>query len=68
VGTNLQDNTEMGVSAEASQDFTSIGPVCTYGAPGDPCLPLVSSHMLFTHFQYPKTSSLTRLSSSGKPV
>jgi choline dehydrogenase len=43
VRTNLQDDTEMGVSAEASQDFTSIGPVYTYGAPGDPCLPLVSS-------------------------
>jgi len=43
VGTNLQDNAEVGVSAQASQDFTSIGPACTYGAtPDDPCLPLVS--------------------------
>jgi choline dehydrogenase-like flavoprotein len=43
VGANLQDNTEMGVSAQGSQDFTSIGPACTYGAtPDDPCLPLVS--------------------------
>ncbi|KAE8452291.1 hypothetical protein EG329_000991 [Mollisiaceae sp. DMI_Dod_QoI] len=39
VGTNLQDNTEMGVAAEsATQNFTTIGPICTYGAPGDPCL------------------------------
>jgi choline dehydrogenase len=47
VGTNLQDNTEMGVSAQANQDFTSVGPPCTYGAtPDDPCLPLVSSPVL----------------------
>lgn len=38
VGANLQDNTEMGVGAAANQVFSSIGPVCTYGAPGDPCL------------------------------
>ncbi|RDL40480.1 GMC oxidoreductase [Venustampulla echinocandica] len=38
VGTNLQDNTEFGVAAGASLNFTSKGPVCTYGAPGDPCL------------------------------
>jgi choline dehydrogenase len=38
VGTNLQDNPEMGIAASASQNFTSTGPICTYGAPGDPCL------------------------------
>jgi choline dehydrogenase len=49
VGTNLQDNTEMRVSAEASQDFTSIGPACTYGGtPDDPCLSLVSETCSFT--------------------
>jgi choline dehydrogenase len=31
----------MGVSATSSKNFTSIGPACTFGAPGDPCLPLV---------------------------
>ncbi|KUJ08061.1 GMC oxidoreductase [Mollisia scopiformis] len=40
VGSNLEDNYEMGVAASASKNFTSIGPVCTFGAPGDPCLPL----------------------------
>ncbi|EPE33453.1 FAD/NAD(P)-binding protein [Glarea lozoyensis ATCC 20868] len=39
VGSNLQDNTEYGVAAGASQPFTSKGPVCTYGStPDDPCL------------------------------
>ncbi|KAG4421748.1 hypothetical protein IFR04_005124 [Cadophora malorum] len=38
VGKNLQDNTEMGVVAEASTNFTNKASVCTYGAPGDPCL------------------------------
>ncbi|TVY59695.1 Oxygen-dependent choline dehydrogenase [Lachnellula suecica] len=41
VGTNLQDNTEYGVAAGASVDFTSKGPSCTYDTPGidDPCMP-----------------------------
>lgn len=38
VGANLQDNTEMGLIAQASTNFTNIGPLCTQGAPGDPCL------------------------------
>ncbi|KAH8654420.1 hypothetical protein BGZ60DRAFT_386199 [Tricladium varicosporioides] len=38
VGTNLQDNLEMGVTAAGAHDFTSTGPICTFGAPGDPCL------------------------------
>lgn len=38
VGQNLQDNYEMASAASASKNFTSIGPICTYGAPGDPCL------------------------------
>jgi len=38
VGWNLQDNQEFGMFANAAQAFTSKAPVCTYGAPGDPCL------------------------------
>jgi choline dehydrogenase len=38
VGANLQDNNELGLIATAAQDFVNIAPVCTYGAPGDPCL------------------------------
>ncbi|KAF8865593.1 FAD/NAD(P)-binding domain-containing protein [Acephala macrosclerotiorum] len=39
VGTNLQDNLEMGVVAfSANKTFTFDGPICTFGAPGDPCL------------------------------
>jgi len=38
VGYNLQDNQEFAVIATAAQNFTNISPVCTYGAPGDPCL------------------------------
>lgn len=39
VGSRLQDNTEYGVAATASQNFTSIGPIATYEAPGgDPAL------------------------------
>ncbi|KAM3073933.1 hypothetical protein ACMFMG_008549 [Clarireedia jacksonii] len=38
VGTNLQDNTEFGVAATFPTNFTNLGPVCTLGAPGDPCL------------------------------
>ncbi|KAH7323833.1 GMC oxidoreductase-like protein [Rhexocercosporidium sp. MPI-PUGE-AT-0058] len=38
VGKNLQDNTEMGVAAEASTNFTNTASICTFGAPGDPCL------------------------------
>jgi choline dehydrogenase len=39
VGSNLQDNPEIGNLGLASKDFTNIGPgPCTYGAPGDPCL------------------------------
>ncbi len=38
VGANLQDNTEFGVIATAAEDFTTLAPTCTYGAPGDPCL------------------------------
>lgn len=39
VGTNLQDNTEMGVAATASTNFTNKAPPCTFGAtPDDPCL------------------------------
>ncbi|PQE19362.1 GMC oxidoreductase protein [Rutstroemia sp. NJR-2017a BVV2] len=38
VGANLQDNTEFGVAATFPVNFTNISPVCTYGAPGDPCL------------------------------
>lgn len=41
VGSNLQDNTEYGVSAQSlTTNFTGVEPACTYGAPGDPCLPL----------------------------
>jgi choline dehydrogenase len=38
VGFNLQDNYEIGSIATSAQNFTSIAPVCTFGAPGDPCL------------------------------
>ncbi|CAG8979109.1 hypothetical protein HYALB_00000242 [Hymenoscyphus albidus] len=38
VGSRLQDNTEYGVAATASQNFTSVGPIATYNAPGDPAL------------------------------
>ncbi|KAF4630081.1 hypothetical protein G7Y89_g8062 [Cudoniella acicularis] len=39
VGSNLQDNTEFGVAATSTKEnFTSLAPTCTYGAPGDPCL------------------------------
>jgi len=38
VGTNLQDNNELGVIATAAENFTNLAPTCTYGAPGDPCL------------------------------
>ena len=38
VGANLQDNNEFGVIATASEEFTTLAPACTYGAPGDPCL------------------------------
>jgi choline dehydrogenase len=39
VGTNLQDNPEMAVSATSSQNFTSIGPSCTItGDASDPCM------------------------------
>lgn len=38
VGANLQDNQEIGVIANAAQDFVNIAPTCTFGAPGDPCL------------------------------
>jgi len=38
VGNNLQDNQEFGVIAHAAKDLAMIGPDCTYGAPGDPCL------------------------------
>ncbi|KAF2840699.1 GMC oxidoreductase [Patellaria atrata CBS 101060] len=38
VGTNMQDNYEIGHIAVASSNFASVAPLCTYGAPGDPCL------------------------------
>ncbi|KAK3679812.1 hypothetical protein LTR78_000188 [Recurvomyces mirabilis] len=38
VGTNLQDNYEIGVIAQASQNLTTPGPICTYGHGPDPCL------------------------------
>jgi len=39
VGTNLQDNPELGAIATASVPaLSNIGPLCTYTAPGDPCL------------------------------
>jgi choline dehydrogenase len=39
VGSNLQDNPEIGNLGLASRNFSYIGPgPCTYGAPGDPCL------------------------------
>lgn len=38
VGTNLQDNYEVGVEATASTDFGNIVANCTFLAPGDICL------------------------------
>ncbi|KAK4565805.1 hypothetical protein LTR86_003654 [Recurvomyces mirabilis] len=38
VGTNLQDNYEIGVIAQVSENFTTAGPICTYGHGPDPCL------------------------------
>jgi choline dehydrogenase len=38
VGTNMQDNNEFGVISTAAQNFTTLAPTCTFGAPGDPCL------------------------------
>jgi len=40
VGTNLQDNYEISVIADAVHNFTNNGPVCTPGVAGDPCLAL----------------------------
>jgi choline dehydrogenase len=43
VGTQLQDNYEIPIVAQASADFTGPsgdGPACTFGAPGDPCIAL----------------------------
>ncbi|KAH7324019.1 GMC oxidoreductase-like protein [Rhexocercosporidium sp. MPI-PUGE-AT-0058] len=42
VGSNLQDNTEYGVSAQSlTSNFTTLNqPACTFGAPNDPCLAL----------------------------
>ena len=41
VGANMQDNYEMGVIAQASQNLTTTGPICTWGATADdPCLAL----------------------------
>lgn len=36
----MQDNYETGVIARASQNFTTTGPICTYGHGPDPCLDL----------------------------
>jgi choline dehydrogenase len=39
VGTNLQDNPKIGAIATANKPaLSNLGPVCTWGAPGDPCL------------------------------
>lgn len=39
VGTHLQDNPEVGTIATANKPaLASLGPICTWGAPGDPCL------------------------------
>jgi choline dehydrogenase len=39
VGTNLQDNPEVGNIATANKPaLANLGPICTWGAPGDPCL------------------------------
>lgn len=38
VGANLQDNTGFDIAALTAKNFTSIAPVFTLGAPGDPCL------------------------------
>ncbi len=45
VGTNLQDNYEVPVVGHAARDFQQppadpSAPICTYGAPGDPCVAL----------------------------
>jgi choline dehydrogenase len=45
VGTNLQDNYEVPVVGHAARNFTQPppdpnAPICTYGAPGDPCVDL----------------------------
>ncbi len=45
VGTNLQDNYEVPVVGHAARDFQQPpadpgAPICTYGAPGDPCVAL----------------------------
>ncbi|CAI4220166.1 unnamed protein product [Parascedosporium putredinis] len=45
VGANLQDNYEVPIVGQAAQNFGGPtpdpnAPVCTYGAPGDPCLVL----------------------------
>lgn len=40
VGSNMQDNYETGIIAGASQNFTTPGPICTYGHGHDPCLDL----------------------------
>ena len=37
VGTNLQDNYEIGVISHATTEFISSGPQCTYGQGQDPC-------------------------------
>jgi choline dehydrogenase-like flavoprotein len=39
VGSNLQDNPELGAVATANVPaLSNLGPLCTWGAPGDPCL------------------------------
>jgi choline dehydrogenase len=45
VGTNLQDNYEVPIVGHAAANFTGPppdpnDPICTFGAPGDPCIPL----------------------------
>ena len=41
VGTNMQDNYEIGTIARGSSNFVSKGPQCTYGfTPNDPCMEL----------------------------
>jgi choline dehydrogenase len=45
VGARLQDNHEVPIVARAAKDFAGPpadpgAPACTFGAPGDPCLPL----------------------------
>ncbi|KAK0628514.1 GMC oxidoreductase-like protein [Bombardia bombarda] len=44
VGSNMQDNYEIPIVVQTSADFSApldpAAPVCTYGAPGDPCVAL----------------------------